>query len=70
MIQLTRLRRWLGFTAGAVVLAMLIIGYTPLVPWLTTPLPGGDTLQSAPAVVVLGAESTPIPRRPPLSRTG
>ena len=54
---MTRLRRLLALVGAIVILGQLVIGLTPLVPWLTTPIPAGDMLQPEPAVVVFGAGS-------------
>lgn len=54
LLALTRLRRVIWFTAALVVAGVVLIGYTPLAAWLTTPPPPGDRLEAAPAIVVLG----------------
>ncbi len=55
VLALTRFRRLLVFVAGLAVVGLLVIAYTPLVPWLTTPPLAGDALEPTPAIVVLGA---------------
>ncbi len=55
LLAMTRLRRLIWLCAALMVVGLLVIGYTPLASWLTTPPPPGDRLASAPAIVVLGA---------------
>lgn len=57
LLALTRLRRLIWIGAALVVAGLLVIGYTPLAAWLTTPPPPGDRMEQAPAIVVLGAGS-------------
>ena len=48
-------RRLVWLAAGGVIVAYVVIGYTPIMPPLVRGLERRDTLRPAPAVVVLGA---------------
>jgi uncharacterized SAM-binding protein YcdF (DUF218 family) len=54
-LYMTRFRALLWAGATACAFAALVITYTPLVPWLLSGPPESDLLQSADAVVALGA---------------
>jgi uncharacterized SAM-binding protein YcdF (DUF218 family) len=53
----TRFRRLPWIAAGAAIIAFLLIGYTPIVSWLTRGYVRVDALRKADAVVVLAADN-------------
>ena len=54
-LTLTRLRGVVHAAGAFAVVTMLIIGFTPLVPWLLQAQPAVDVLEPADAIVSLGA---------------
>jgi uncharacterized SAM-binding protein YcdF (DUF218 family) len=58
-LAVSRFRRALWVLSGLLVLCFLVVGYTPLVAWLTRGWVRVDSLRRAPAVVVLAADGSP-----------
>jgi hypothetical protein len=52
---MTRARRWLWCAAGAAMVALGVIGFTPMMPWLMPALERSNKLVNAPAVVMLAS---------------